>query len=137
MTRNDQEHRAWIDALSGDDLLILYVPTGYRFKFLFASYIKRFLATDRIDDAERLYWLERLTDMVDNYFSAAMLATIKPMSDTELEMFHEAAALDRDKSRCDNAFDLLTEHVVFMSFCRLNPSIIQAIKLREFQREAA
>jgi len=55
-----------------------------------------------------------------------MLAAIQPMSDVELDIVHEAMALDGDE-RCDASFKVLTSRRVFAIFQQLNPSYSAAL----------
>jgi len=76
--------------------------------------------------------------ITDWYFTPEMLATIEPMSNTEIEIFHEATSLDHEDHfpRCNESFKVLTSWRVFGHFRRLNPSYLAAIKLREMNKQA-
>jgi hypothetical protein len=113
-----------------DDRLVLFTPAGYKHFFLWAAYVKRALQFE-LPAGKRLKLLERLNSLTDLYFTPEMLATIEPMSDTEIEMVNEARSLDLEDDRLGQAsFDVLTSQRVFGHFLRLNPSLMTAIKLR-------
>ena len=120
-----------------DEELILHVPCGYKLTFLIVALTKRTLISD-LKPADQLYLLEKLNRLTDRYFSAAMLAMIKPMSDLEFQIYREATSLDPPKDTMHGAasFNVLTNPKVFGHFCTLNPSILAAIKYRETERES-
>jgi hypothetical protein len=118
------------EALSDDDGA-LQTPAGYVHLMLMAAYAKRGLQY-QMKPGKRLKLLELLNSLTDNYFTPDMLATIEPMSDTEMAMVSEARSLDREDDRLGNAsFDVLTSPKVFGHFLKLNPSFVAAIKLRQ------
>ena len=124
-----EKHSAWLDSLSDDDKLVVHTPSGYQHMLLMAAYAKRGLQYE-MPAGKRLQLLEKLNGLTDNYFTPEMLAIIEPMSDTEMEMMHEAKSLDREDDRLGQAFKVLTSWRVFGHFRRLNPSYLAAIKLR-------
>ena len=127
----EDDHRAWLDSLSADDRLVVHTPPGYQHLMPWAAYAKRALQFE-MPAGSRLKLLEQLNNLTDLYFTPEMLATIEPMSDTEIEMMNEARSLDREEHRLGQAcFMVLTSWRVFGHFRRLNPSYLAAIKLRQ------
>ena len=55
---DDEQRCRWLDSLSDDERILLYVPPGYRFAFIKAALTKRALATDDIKVGDRLHLLE-------------------------------------------------------------------------------
>jgi hypothetical protein len=125
------QRRAWLDSMSPDEKLIVYVPSGHQWNMVMVSVLKRMLQTE-LDARHRLRMLESLDRMRDIYFTSEMVAMIDPICDTGLEIWREAKSLDRpgDKT-CMASFRVLTSWRVFNHFIRLNPSILAAIKWGE------
>lgn len=112
--------------------IVRMLPVGYRHLMLLTAYSKRVLSTVKMSDRERLEILERLNGLTDGYFTAAMLATIEPMSDLEVQIMHEARTLDPDGDKLGGAsFSVLTGERVFGHLVEINPSILDAIRIRE------
>jgi hypothetical protein len=77
-------------------------PTGYKYTVVIISHTKRALAAN-IPTEYRLEFLNRLDRMVSHenslWLTAAMIAAIDPMCDAGLEMYREAAKLDKGETR--------------------------------------
>jgi hypothetical protein len=105
------------------------LPCGYRFQMLVIAHAKYVLKTVEMKAGDRLHLLERLDELTDSYLTSEVLALIQPMSETEIDMLHEAFSLD-GKQRGSASFDILTRDDVFRNFVSLNPSILAAIEMR-------
>ncbi|HTC04893.1 MAG TPA: hypothetical protein VK749_15930 [Xanthobacteraceae bacterium] len=132
-----EAHRAWLDSLTGDDLLIIHLPPGYQWMLVLASLEKRLLQGD-MEPGLRLRLLESLNSMIHGLITADMLAMIQPMCDTAYQIWKEAKTLDREGDQaCMASFRVITSWRVFNHFLKLNPSILDAIRLEDQQRGAA
>jgi hypothetical protein len=129
----DEQRAAWIGSLNADETLILNIPTGHRYTFLIASYIKRWLATEKMTVGLRLEMLEGLSRMADGNFGSVKpeaLALIKPADDISTQIIEEARKLDTADDGDQRSFDILTSWETFGTLVRANPSIMDAIRLR-------
>jgi hypothetical protein len=129
------EHRAWLDALSDDERTVVYAPVGRLHELLVIAYTKYAIERVKMPRGERAMLLQQLNDLVaklpHGFLSAEMLATIQPMSDTEVQMMHEARSLDPKDCKSGKAsFDVLTNLRTFSIFVTLNPSLLTALKMR-------
>jgi hypothetical protein len=71
--------------------------------------------------------LEQLNGLVDEYFTPAALAAINPADNVSAQIIREANKLDDDHN-WRNVY-VLTSSEVFGNLVRLNPSILEAMKL--------
>jgi hypothetical protein len=126
--RTYAEHCAWIDAMSPDEKLILYSPVGNRYTLVLISEAKRAL-TAELPVELRLRFLEFL-DSLPDVWPAEIIASIAPMCDAAAEIMHEARKLGPQK-----AFDKCAEWDVFNAFVALNPSLLEALRMRENMRD--
>ncbi len=122
-------HAAWLDSLSADELLVIHMPSGYRFIFIAVALAKRGLENHK--SADQLLLLKKINGLTDQNFTPEMLATIEPMGDTEYAIFKEARSLDAGDKASMAGFEVLTSPRVFWHLVTLNPSLLKAIKLRE------
>jgi hypothetical protein len=111
-----------------DDDELRFFPIGYRATLLVAALTKRAVLTEQCTVGERLELLEGLGRLVDNCFTALVLAVIRPACDTAIAMMREARTLDAPGAHCEASFKVLTSPEVFREFLRLNPSLIAAIR---------
>jgi hypothetical protein len=112
--------------------MVTFVPVGYRYFMLLAAFTKYVLANLKMPAGTRLNLLEKLNALVDGYFSQEMLSAIQPMCPTQVEMICEAKLLDPAGDKLGNAsFEILTGEKVFRHFIALNPSFLDAIKIRD------
>ena len=104
-------------------------PTGYKYSVIIISHTKRGLAGE-LPANYRLEFLNRLDQMAnkDSWLTADMIAAINPMCEAALEMFREAAKLDRGKSGRPGMLDALAKF--FPAFAVLNPSLISALEMK-------
>ena len=109
---------------------VLMFPAGYKCVLLFIAYVKHALVNIEMRAGERLQFLEFIDGCVGFAVTQEMVALIKPMSDTEVEMMHEARSLNREDDKPGSAsFAMLTRPDVFGHFLALNPSLLAAIML--------
>jgi hypothetical protein len=120
--RTYAEHVAWIDSLNADETLILHTPVGYRYTLVVISDLKRMLASE-IPTKFRLRFLEFL-DSHSGDWPPEIIAIIAPMSDAGAEIMSEAHRLG------DKRLDKIAEWDVFGAFCALNPSLLEALRMR-------
>jgi hypothetical protein len=124
-----EQHAAWIDGMTEDERLVVNVPVGYLCSMVIVSHIKRALVSCKMSVGLRLRMLELLNANVDLYFTEAALAAIEPACDTAVEMIHECLKVDEGNPRIGKGFDLLASWEVFGHLIKLNPSLLDAIKL--------
>jgi hypothetical protein len=116
---------------AAEEQMVTYVPVGHRHTMLIVAFTKYMLAKLKMSDHQRLDLLEKLNSLTDWYFTAPMLATIQPACATQVAMILEARSLDREDDKLgQESFKILTNETVFRHFIGLNPSILEAIKLR-------
>jgi hypothetical protein len=124
------EHTTWLAALSKDEQAVVDTPVGRLFELLVIAYIKHAIERTKMERAERAFLLEKLNALPDGSLTVEMLATIQPMSDTEVAIYQEARSLDPKDDKCGEAsFKMLTNLRVFSHFINLNPSLLTAIKM--------
>jgi hypothetical protein len=106
------------------------IPQGYKYTVVIISGVKRMLAAD-IPVEYRLKFLERLDQMATNgndlWLTADMIAAIEPMCDAGMEMYSEAAKLDRGTPGRPGFLDALAKF--FPAFAVLNPSLMTALEM--------
>ena len=106
------------------------IPVGWKYALVIISVVKCGLTLDT-PAAYRMEFLDRLDRMVngDNntWLTAEMVAAIDPMCDAGMEMFREAAKLDRGKPGRPGMLDALAKF--FPAFAVLNPSLMTAIEM--------
>jgi hypothetical protein len=109
---------------------IRMLPAGNRYHFLSIALTKRMLRDDtRLTTADRLAWLERLTN--DEVLSPEQIAAIEPLDDTGTQMLLAAMSLDEQKEKppLKASFNLVTSGDLFLLFVQLNPSLLAAAKM--------
>ena len=129
--RTYAEHCAWIDAMSPDEKLILYTAPGHRYTLVMISVTKRALVGEMPNEL-RLRFLEIL-DRISGFefLSPEVVARIDPICDGGAEIVDEARKLGK------KWLDKIAEHDVFRTFCTLNPSLLEELRMRENMRVAA
>jgi hypothetical protein len=125
-----EQHAVWWATLSEDERLVAHVPVGYMHTLLLISYIKHVLGRCPMSVGERLTMLENLNRLVDNYITADVLATVSPSCNATAKMIFETDALE-----ANDAFKVLTSWEVFGNFLKLNPTLLDAIKLASGRRD--
>jgi hypothetical protein len=121
------EHCAWIDSLSPDETLILHTPAGHRYTLVVIADIKRVLQAE-FPAEYRLQFLEFL-DRQSAGWGAETIASITPMCDAGAEIEREARKLGSKQ-----ALDAFAKFDVFSAFCALNPSLLEALRMRDNMR---
>ena len=125
--RTYAEHCAWIDSLNADETLILHAPAGYRYTLVEISDLKRVLQAE-IPAEYRLQFLEFL-DRESARWGEEIIASIAPMCDAGAEIVREARKLGSKQ-----ALDAFAKFDVFSAFCALNPSLLEALRMRDNMR---
>jgi hypothetical protein len=127
----DEQRRAWQASWSHDESAIAHTPTGHRYTMIIAAYVKRLLVTPaaRFTANDQLKMLEGLASLIGTYFTADALAAIDPACDVFMSMVDEAKRANKDPKRCNESFEILTSWEVFNHLVRLNPSLLEAIKI--------
>ena len=125
---SDAERAAWIDNLDEDERRVLYV-SGYRYAMVVAADLKRALVTLEMQASERLWILEGLKGLTDQYFTPGALAAIKPAGKTMAQMIAEACTLDQGEGSASGSFDVLTSWEIFWGLIKVHPSLLEAIRL--------
>jgi hypothetical protein len=90
------------------------------------SQVKRVLLDEMTPDL-RLRFLEILDKMVHGHLSVEAMQRVEPACDTAMKMLDEMKPLSID-DKCR----LMMRWNVMATFCNLNPSIVEAIKLFSF-----
>jgi hypothetical protein len=90
------------------------------------SQVKRVLLDEMTPDL-RLRFIESLDKMVHGHLSVEAMQRVEPACDTAMKMLDEMKPLGID-DKCR----LMMRWNVMATFCNLNPSIVEAIKLFSF-----
>lgn len=121
--RTHAEHCAWLDALDGEEWLIVHMPPGHLMSLAFASNFKRALLTVEMSAGARLKFLDGMARMIYGPVTAEAIAAIEPACDTAAKMLREINSLPKEKvSYAFNQADL------FSKLAKLNPSLITALE---------
>jgi hypothetical protein len=105
-------------------------PAGYKYTVIIISTTKRVLAGN-MSAEYRLEFLNRLDRMANNsetWLTADVIAAIEPMCDAGMEMYSEAAKLDKGVPGRPGMLDALAKF--FPAFAVLNPSLIAALEMK-------
>lgn len=125
--RTYAEHCSWLDSLNADEKLIVQTPAGHRYFLIVISNLKRMLASE-IPTQYRLRFLEFL-DNHSNDWPPEIIASIAPMCDAGAEIVGEAQKLGAKQ-----ALDAFAKFDIFSAFCALNPSLVEALRMRDNMR---
>jgi len=106
--------------LSDDDRC----PPGYRAELATAAWLKFLLVSETTSAGERLELLEQLNSLPQDAFSLEVLSAIKPAGATDAAMIEECVRIGDERG-----LDLLATEEVFGNLRRLNPSLLDAVKL--------
>ena len=115
--------------MNSDESVIASLPVGYRANLIMISLAKRWLTRDDITVAERLRTLESIDQMAFGAITPKVAAEIEPANAAFEEAFTEAMHMATGDEQCPRAFALLERDEAFLVLCRINPSLIRAIKL--------
>jgi hypothetical protein len=112
------------------------VSAGHRMGLIAIAIVKRFLLSDMPSEL-RLRFLGVIENHIDAYITPEMVATIEPLCDQAWQIV-EASGAFKGKIRNPpdfSAWRLLESQHVFGLLLKLNPSLLEAIRLGEV-REA-
>lgn len=125
------EHCAWLESLSPDDREILYAPIGWRYTFVLAAEVKRWLLSELPPD-KQFYFVDNLDRMMPGGgITKAAIAAVEPACDTAARMFSEAfrGSPPSPGTPRTSFLDIIADFDVFKEFVRLNPSLRTALRL--------
>ncbi len=122
--RTYAEHCAWLDALDGEEWLMVHMPSGHLMNLAYASYFKRALLTVEMSAGDRLKFLDGMARMISGPVTAEAVAVIEPACDMAAKMLQEINSLPKEK--VSHAFD---QADLFRKLAKLNPSLITALEL--------
>jgi hypothetical protein len=125
--RTHAQHCAWLDSLNADEKLIVHTPVGYRYTLVIISDAKRMLQAE-LPAEFRLQCLEFL-DRQSAHWGAETIASIAPLCDAGAEIVGEAQKLGAKQ-----ALDAFAKFDIFSAFCALNPSLLEALRMRDNMR---
>lgn len=124
--RSTEDNSAWQATWNDDEQLLAHTPPGYWQCLVEIAQIKRILL-DEIDADLRLRFLQTMNDRAHGHLSVEALQRVEPACETAMKMLDEMKSLSvDDKSR------LMRRWNVMATFCNLNPSIVEALKLFSF-----
>lgn len=126
-----EDHSAWQASWNEDEALLAHTPPGYWVDLVMISQVKRLLQLEMAPDL-RLRFLENLDGSVHGLLTLEAMQTVAPACDTAMAILDEMKGLTID-DRCR----LLRRWNVIATFCNLNPSNIEAIKLLRYHARAA
>jgi hypothetical protein len=131
-----EERGRWLDALDPHEKLIVHLPRGYKDTLLLISRLKAWLEVETVA-AYRLEALEALHRQITPWVTTEVLAAIRPADDVTLRIIAEAESLDTEGDDGLRSYKVLTSWEVFSDLCRLNPSLLDAIRMMEANPEGA
>ena len=115
-----------------EEYTVLMFSAGHKHTLLFIAYAKHALVNIEMNAGQRLRFLELIHGCIDFTVTQEMVALIEPMSDTEMQMMHEARSLNSEADPAGMvSYRLLTRPDVFGHFLALNPSLLAAIMLHQ------
>ena len=118
-----EDHSAWQASWNEDEHLVANTPPGYWHTLVNISQVKRILLDDMPPDL-RLRFLESLDKTVHGILTVEAMQRVEPACDTAMKMLDEMKSLSvDDKSR------LMMRWNVMATFCNLNPSIVEAVRI--------
>ena len=121
--RSYEEHCAWIDALEGEEWLMVHTPRGHLLSIACVSNFKYALMNFEMSADERLKCLNGISSMVFGCVTEEAIAAIEPACDIAVKMFAELNSLP--KERVSQAFD---DADMFRKLAKLNPSLVTALE---------
>jgi hypothetical protein len=122
--RTYAEHSAWLDSLRGDEYRIVHMPIGHLFNIAFVSFLKQGLLTIKMTAGDRLRILDSMATVINGPVTAEAVTAIEPVDAVGSEMMREIMRLPVERQVL--AF---RDGDVFRLMARLNPSLLQALKL--------
>lgn len=134
---SDGERVAWLNSLTGDEAAVATFPVGHRVTLLLIAHTKLALIQGGMTVGDQLQMLEKLTALTDKVITPAVMAAVQPACATADRMIGEALALDGENERLTKSWDMLSSWEVYWHFLRLNPSLLDAIRLCSRGRDVA
>jgi hypothetical protein len=126
-----ETYSSWLGRLSPEEQWDAYLPCGYWYDLVVASQIKRLLQREMPADL-RLRFLELLNRKASGLVTMEAIAAIQPACDAAMAMIEELEPLSiADKCRVMRRIEVFDAHIA------LNPSILDAVKLRRGYARAA
>jgi hypothetical protein len=116
-------HDAWRESWKLDDKIMAHTPPGYWFDLVNIARVKRLLKCEMPDDV-RLRFLEYLNGTVDGLLTEEAMRLVEPACDVAEEMMRKM-----DNLHLIDKCQVMRKWNVMASFCNLNPSLIEAMKL--------
>jgi hypothetical protein len=118
-----EDRSAWQASWNDDERMLASTPSGYWQCLVNISQVKRILL-DELPPDLRLRFLEIVDKMVHGILTVEAMQLVEPACDVAMKMLDEMKSLSiDDKSR------LMMRWNVMATFCNLNPSIIESIRL--------
>lgn len=118
-----EDHAAWQATWTNDEELVAHTPPGYWVSLVIISQVKRLLQDDMPVDL-RLRFLEILNGFVDITLATEALQRVEPACYTAMKMIDEMSQLNMH-----DRHHLMMKWNVIATFCNLNPSLVEAMKL--------
>jgi hypothetical protein len=127
----EEQRLAWHESWNEDERAVAHTSPGHRWGMVLASYLKRILIMPeaKLTANEQIRVLEFLAGIVDTVFDSEALAAIEPACDTAMDIVRTAMGADTDRKRINESFDILTSWEVFWHLVRLNPSLLEAVRI--------
>jgi hypothetical protein len=121
--KSTEDHAAWQSTWNDDERMLAHFPPGYWQDLVEIAQIKRLLSNEMPPDL-RLRFLKTMNDRAHGILTVEALQRVEPACDTAMQMLDRMKALsDSDRRR------LLQRWNVMAAFIKLNPSILEAIRL--------
>lgn len=117
------DHAAWQASWNDEEKLLAHIPPGYWIDLVEISRSKRLLQREMPVDL-RLRFLEFLDQAVHGALTEEAMQRVDPACDRVMEMLGEMMPLNRQ-----DRWNLMMRWNVMASFCNLNPSMIDAMRL--------
>jgi len=128
---------AW-DVMPDAERMMTSVPLGHQYELILAGYFKRTLLEQGMSVADRLHTLEGLGTLVHGALTPAALAAVAPAGETMMQIVEEALRIDLDANSetCEASFAVLTRPDVFANLLKLEPSLLDAMRLMADRHQA-
>jgi hypothetical protein len=118
-----EDRSDWQNNWTEDERMLAHTPPGYWVTLIEISQVKRILLGEMPADL-RLRFLEQLNERVYGIITTEAMQRVEPACATAMKMLAEMETLNvNDKCR------LLMRWNVMATFIRLNPSILEAIRM--------
>jgi hypothetical protein len=118
-----EDHSAWQASWNEEERLLASTAPGFWFDLVNIARVKRLLELD-MDADLRLRFLENLNNQVRTHLSIEAMQRVGPACDTAMKMLGEMKPLS-----IDDQCRLMRSWNVMATFCNLNPTMIEAMKL--------